>query len=487
VKRLPLSLAGFLVFVAVLCGIFVSSFFQIPIFFLWALIVLGAIFLTLGITRQEFLITGFIVIAFSLGCLRMLVVSQPDDTFVRVAGERQDFLGEVVDPPDVRDTNTQLVIETADFGSARRVLVIMRRFPEFLRGESVYVSGVVQGLPKDNPGYRASLVRRGISGIALFPKLEAVSPQPFSLLRLLDSAKVRFESALASTLPEPDASFVIGILIGARGSIPQAIRDAFSKTGTSHIIALSGFNITIIALAISWALGFFRLSQKVRVAAATMGILLFVVVVGGGASVVRAALMGVLALVALQRGRVYEMTNALLFAAVLMALSNPYVLRFDVSFQLSFLATLGIIVVPPRLASYFQWAPERFQIREILTATIAAEIFVFPLILWNFGTVSAIGPLANLLVLPFIPLAMLLGFITGILAMASPFLALPIAWALHLVVTYQLGIIQLLAGFFLSSFSLPKAATFIFALPAIYFTVAALRARFHPPAAKFYV
>ena len=271
---------------------------------------------------------------------------------------------------------------------------------------------------------------------------------------------------------------MLGILIGARSTISPELQMAFQRTGTSHLVALSGFNITIIAIAISWMLSGFHLSSRAKLMISAASVTLFVLLVGGGASVVRAAIMGILALIARERGRIYEMTNALLFAAIVMILINPYLLRFDLSFQLSFLATLGIIIMPPKLESWLLWSAKESGIAEILYATLGAELFVFPLILWQFGRVSLIGPLANLLVLPLIPFTMLLGFLVGVLGMIAPSLAYILAWVGHLLTSYELGVIKLLSAFPGSSATLPKVFTWIATLPAVYFAIVYIKDRF---------
>ena len=477
-KVLPLSLSGFLAFVALLLGIFVSSFLALSVYFLWGILVSGGIFIATGIKKRNLLVIGVIAIAFFFGALRMSTVQNSQKYLI--SGAHMIFSGQIVESPELRGASLQFVVKAESLEGTPRLLVIAQRFPQFLRGETLVISGKVEPLPEDNENYRDSLKRRGISGTVPFPKITLAEPQPFSWLRTLDELKVRFEMGLRDVLPEPDAGFVIGILLGERSSISDELRDAFARTSTSHIVALSGFNITIIAIAVSWVLGVFHPSVKARFFGSTIFIALFVLLVGGGSSVIRAALMGLLALLALERGRIYDMTNALVFAAAVMALINPYLLRFDLSFQLSFLATLGIILVPPLLEKYLLWLPERFDIRKIVSATLSAEIFVFPLILWNFGAVSVIGPIANLLVLPLIPEAMLLGFASGITAMVWPALALFTSWPLHVLVSYQLGVVQILSRFSLASVSLPQFASIAIALPAVFISFRYLKRRFRP-------
>jgi len=477
---LPLSLAGFLVFLAFLAGVLAASFVAIPPTAIWAVFVLGAALAALGLKRSRTtIVIGVAIVSLALGIFRMSMALVPDNAITPHLGIQKTFAGQIIEPPDIKGQVARYVLNTSEVtGKNIRILVTVRRFPEFRRGETIEISGVIESLPEEYPDYRVSLKRRGIAAVMSFPDIALSDPQPFSLLRLLDELKIKFEDAISSALPEPDAGFTLGILLGERASLSDDFREALARTSTSHIIALSGFNITMIALAVSWAFGLVHLSERARFFLATVVIVLFVVLVGGGASVVRAAFMGVLILVARERGRIYDVTNALVFAAVLMAFANPYILRFDLSFQLSFLATLGIILVPPLLESYIQRLPNPWGIRELLVATISAELFVYPLILWHFGTVSLVGPLANLLILPVIPHTMLLGFIVGVFAMFSAPLAWISGWALHVLVWYEFFVIKFFADFRFAAAALPKFASLVFAILPFWITARYVFTRF---------
>ncbi|MBI2096875.1 MAG: ComEC/Rec2 family competence protein [Candidatus Sungbacteria bacterium] len=484
---MPLSLAGFLIFLSILLGIFVASFISVPVWVMWAMFAGGTALVIVGFSRQELVLPGLICLALALGIFRMAVALQPNAELIPHFGRVIKFQGQIVETPAVSGSVARVVVETSELtGSSVRLLATVRRFPEFSRGDTVVISGKLEPLPEDNLAYRRSLLERGIEGTLAFPAIDRADTSPFSWLRILESVKQRFSQAIEHSLPEPDASFVLGVLIGERSSMAPALRDAFARTGTSHIVALSGFNITIIAVAVSWFLGLFRLSLGSRFTVSTMCILLFVLIVGGGASVVRAALMGILVLVARERGRVYDVTNALIFAAAVMALMNPYLLRFDLSFQLSFLATLGIIIVPPMAEKYIYWIPRQFGIRELMAATLSAELFVYPLLLWHFGMISLVGPFANLLILPLIPLTMLLGFLVGVTGLILPALAVVLGWVLHLLVTYQLGAIQFLSRFSIAAVLLPKAAGLAFAVPLSVISAVYVRARFRGSAPVSY-
>ncbi|MBI4134989.1 MAG: ComEC/Rec2 family competence protein [Candidatus Sungbacteria bacterium] len=467
---IPRSIAGFFVFLSFLFGVFVHSFLPVSPLIAVGIGALGVSLITVGaFLRRSVLLLGFLVFAASLGLWRMAEAGAPNPVIEAVIGEERVFHALVIESPVPSGSASRIVTRTDELAdTSMRLLVIAHRFPEYERGETIEVRGIVDSVDSDQ--FPLNLKRRGIEGVVRFPEIRPVTPQPFSSLKYLNAVTKAFREALHGALPEPDAGYVLGILIGERSSISSELREAFNRTGTSHIVALSGFNITIIAVFIGGIVGWFHWSPRVRFVTITVFIALFVLLVEGGASVIRAAVMGILGLLARERSRVYEMTNALVFAGAVMVFLNPYLLRFDLSFQLSFLATLGIIIVPPYIRSLFNWLPGFLDIRENTIAAISAELFVFPLILWHFGIVSVVGPLANLLVLPFISLTMLGGFIVGVLGTVSFGVARLVGWVLHVLVSYELGAIKALAHMDVSAVSLPAFVAWIFAVPAFLLT-----------------
>jgi len=131
-------------------------------------------------------------------------------------------------------------------------------------------------------------------------------------------------------------------------------------------------------------------------------------------------------------------------------------LVFDPSFQLSFLATLGLITISPAISKYFKFAPSRFQIRETIIATLATQALVTPLLIHMSGQFSIVSLPANLLVLPFIPFTMLLGFVTGILGFVSGVLSIPFAYASYALLHYELSVAEFLGNLPWASLSVPS-------------------------------
>ncbi|HLD61526.1 MAG TPA: ComEC/Rec2 family competence protein, partial [Patescibacteria group bacterium] len=200
-----------------------------------------------------------------------------------------------------------------------------------------------------------------------------------------------------------------------RSGIPEELKDKFSITGLSHILAVSGFNITIIGWAIYWVSARAPFMNRKRAFWLSLGIIFcFVMIAGFEASIIRAAIMGSLLLIAEQAGRRRSGLNLLLIAAACMLLFNPKLFWLDIGFQLSFLATFGLLVVSPRIEKYFLWMPKTLELRKTFAATLSAQIMTLPIIASSFGIVSLIAPLTNIIVLPLIPYVMLFIMIAGI-------------------------------------------------------------------------
>lgn len=333
-----------------------------------------------------------------------------------VRGTYQEFVFRVrrIKAPDY------LVPEVID----EKTLVVTDAFPRHDYGEKLSLEGKVK-LPKsyEDFDYISFLAKDQIYTIMFRPAMEPITPQlgfgeslRISFYRVIFKIKSYFETSLQLAVKEPQTSFLSGILLGSRQDIPQDLKEDFAKVGLTHILAISGYNIAIIGTAFSWLLLWFW-RRTVAFWFSLAAVAIFTILTGASASVVRAAIMGGLVLLANNSGRLYNSKNALTLAAFLMILASPMVLRYDVGFQLSFMATMGLLYVAPLFANFLKKLPKGGNLREILTMTLSAQLMVLPLVLYYFHNFSLVAFLANIVVLPLIPMAMLLGFLTGIAGM----------------------------------------------------------------------
>jgi competence protein ComEC len=206
-------------------------------------------------------------------------------------------------------------------------------------------------------------------------------------------------------------------------------------------VALSGFNVAIVAEAIMKLFRTF-LSQAWSISWGIISIILFAVMTGAGSTIIRASIMAILALIARATGRTYQATRALILAGAIMVLFNPLILFYDISFQLSFIATFGIIHLAPRMEKYFRWLPKILDLPSIASTTAAAYVFVLPFLLYKIGVFSVVALPVNILILPFIPATMFFGFVASLLGLISSYIALPFSFISHLLLGYELGIIK---------------------------------------------
>jgi competence protein ComEC len=459
--------------VAWTAGIAVASLFSAPIE-IWLVWLAFAFGLLLIWWRDKFLRLIHVCLLFLLlGALRQIVaLPHFDEHHLAYYNERGvvAITGVVSDPPDVRDTTTHVRVQASRIRVDNQwrilneglVLVYVPRETQVQYGDQVQVYGALTTPPEyDDFSYKDYLARQGVHSLIRYARLdvnEHDQGNPFfaALYKFRDSAL----ETIYKILPDPSASLLAGILLGIDSGIPRDVKDAFSATNTAHIIAISGFNISIIAgilLTITRRL----MRQLLATLIVILGLIAYTLFVGASASVVRAAVMGILSVLALQYGRQNDALNALAASAFAMTLWNPFTL-FDMGFQLSFLATMGLILYVTPLSHAFEKFFARFvagehakQIVGVLNdsfiVTLAAQITTTPLIVFAFHRMSLVGLLTNLIVLPVQPQVMIIGGIATIAAMIFMPLGQIIAWVAWAFLEFTIVVVQWTA-------SLPFAA-----------------------------
>lgn len=375
----------------------------------------------------------------------------------KFVGKEFVFKGIVVSEPDVRETNTRLTVlvkEVSDQEENRfgeKIIISTNIYPEFKYGDEISFKARLS-VPKNidsgdgrffnYPGY---LRVRGIWYTASFvyPKLLSENNGSFVKKHLFNLKKT-FTNSLNNSLPNTESALLSGLLLGSKQSLGKELLDEFSKTGVSHIVVLSGYNIAIVAGSI---ITFFKfLPSKFAFSFGCIGIILFTILSGGGASAVRASIMVLVALFAKKFNRDYKAGRALGFTIILMLAPNPLLLVFDPSFQLSVLATIGIVFVTPILNPYFLWVTEKLGLREIVSSTIATQLTVLPFLVYNMGLFSLVSLPVNVLILGTIPATMFFGFVTGFFGLFSFYLSFIPALPTFILLRYQLFIIHLGSG-----------------------------------------
>lgn len=336
-----------------------------------------------------------------------------------------------------------------------KIKVTSETVPEWHYGDLISLEGNIK--KPDNQALRY-YEKEGIFGSAGFPKIKLrKTGQSSPIKAYLFKFKNFSEAIFKKSLPPQSAAFMSGLTLGDTAGFTKEFKQQMSVTGTSHLVALSGYNISIIATSIMLVFGLWLSRRKTFIFTAIV-IILFVVMTGAEASVVRAAIMGFLVLLADQVQRYYSVRNALVIAATAMVAANPKLLVWDVGFQLSFAAVLGLLYVRPVVAGILKFKEPGFlNWRDNLATTIAAQLAVLPILLGNFGLFSPLSIISNILILASVPLTMLLGFLMVILGIVSQYFAIIIGWLANLFLSYQIGVINFFSrfkiGFMVQNFS----------------------------------
>jgi competence protein ComEC len=259
----------------------------------------------------------------------------------------------------------------------------------------------------------------------------------------IDGLRQRFTAGVQSALPEPEASFGLGLLVGQRNTLPQAVSQTLLMVGLTHIIAVSGYNLTIL---LKMARKLFGKRSKFQATVAFLVLIgTFVLLTGSSPSIVRAAMVSLLSIAAWYYGRPLRPLVLLLVSGVITALANPLYVWGNVSWYLSFLAFFGVLVLAPLVTKRLYGSREPKLIASMIIESLCAEAMTLPYVLHIFGQMSSVSILANVLIAALIPLAMFLSLVAGLAGMLVSPLAGWFAWPAKLLLTYMLDVAGLLS------------------------------------------
>jgi len=447
-------------------GIFLGSKFNLPL----ALILTGLIPLSLLFFlrqhRKLIILTSLCLIAL-FGGVTYFQSSLPsaDENYLQFYNEKGtvEIRGMVNTDPEIRDKSTQLRLLAKEVKLDKgwqevsgTALLFVPRYPTYNYGDVLMVTGELKTPPQlDDFDYKDYLFHQGIYSTMLYPEIEILETGKGSKpLEWVYSVRNRLSQTLAQVLPEPQASLAQGIVLGIRGNIPSLLKDDFSRTGTAHLLAISGLHLAIVAgILLSIGIWLFGRRHYIYIWLPLVTIWLYVLITGMHAPVIRGAIMASLFLTAELLGRQRSAITALAFAAAVMVGISPQIL-WTASFQMSFLAMAGLIFIFPPLQALGRKAVNAtlgedgpaVSVANIITdsfsVTLGAIIAVWPLIAYYFGIISFAGPLATFLALPALPGIIIAGALAGVLG----FIALPaaqaIGWLAWLFLSYLLLVVN---------------------------------------------
>lgn len=397
-------------------------------------LLLGCVLLLPLLKSQRVWMIGLVLVAgVFLGLWRGGVGQVGLEYYEQFIGGQVEVSGKIMEDPDI-DKQGQTILRLTNVAVAEQSLpgniwVVTAKNDALRRSDRITVNGK---MGEGFGSFAGSIYRAEISNIE--------RPVPGDV-----AVGVRdwFAERVRIHVPAPEADLGLGFLLGLRRSLPPELIDALKIAGLTHVIVASGYNLTIL-VRLSRRL-FVRISKYLAMLSSVAMILAFMAVTGLSPSMSRAGLVAGLSLGAWYYGRHIHPFVLLPLAAAVTLLINPQYGWNDLGWQLSFASFAGVIVLAPLLQRYFFGEKEPGTIRQILGETLSAQVMTLPFILLTFGILSNVALIANLLILPFVPLAMLLVFLAGIFAsvpLIGSLIAMPTTWLL----SYMVLVAEWLAG-----------------------------------------
>lgn len=399
----------------------------------WFLVGVGLVLVALW--RQRAYALPIMLIAGSLiGMWRGSITQYQLEPYSRLVGQQVMVVGKVSEDSDLGRQNELILrlhvntINSHEIGGS--IWISTPTQADIKRGDIVTAQGV---MAEGFGGFNGSMYRAAI--------VKVQRPQPGDVAR---QVRDEFADTVRETIPEPQASLGIGYLVGQRRALPPELEEALRIAGLTHIVVASGYNLTIL-VRLARRL-FMKISKYAAALSAGSMIAAFIAVTGMSPSMSRAGLVAGLSLLAWYYGRKVHPLVLLPLAAAVTLLVNPSYGWNDLGWQLSFAAFAGVMILAPLLQRYLFGDKKPGTIRQILGETISAQIVTLPILIVAFGYYSNVAIMANLLILPLVPLAMLLTFIAGIGTLFIPaavaFIGLPATWLLQ----YMTATAQYFAG-----------------------------------------
>lgn len=379
------------------------------------------------------------------------------------------LIGDVIDDPDIGVEKTRVIVQPVqindDFVSREisdRILVRLGPGVNISYGDRIRMSGVIEH-PENfitetdrEFDYENYLALNDVYGIMRVYGFEMVSRHHGSVfLEKLFSFKKYFVKKLKSVFPAPESGLLAGIMIGEKSLLPETVLADFQSAGLMHMIVLSGYNVTIVAITIATAFSWIGLGYRGRRIGALIVIPIFILMTGLDASAARAGIMAMVAFILQITTRPANTFRIVALTLLIMVFTNPRTLLHDPSLHLSYLAFLGLIYMTPIVANWFSRFSEWYGMRDLITETFAVQIFVMPYILYMNGNVSLLLLVSNILTVPLSPIAMGVGFFATLGAIAFFPLGLIIAFPVKWILSYIIWIAHAVASLNMFSFTIP--------------------------------
>jgi competence protein ComEC len=456
-------------------GIFTGSRFQLPAALVFCgLLPVPAVFIWPKFRQRLVLLSLSLVLFFgAAGYFAFRSSAEPPLTAFNGRGTVE-ICGMVETPPEPKNSLSsielaarEITVDGKTVETAGTLLVFLPLYPEYRYGDVLRLKGKLAEPPEfQDFDYQAYLAGKGIFSLMTFPSVEVISHEEGNRpLAWIYSLRLKLAHSLSAALPEPQAGLAQGILLGIRSSLPDTLKNNLAVTGTSHLLAISGMNLTIIAgVLITVGLWLFGRRHYIYVWLALFMIWFYALLTGMQAPVVRSVIMASIFLLAELLGRQKNILTPLIFSAAIMVAVTPLVL-WDVSFQLSFLAMIGLVFLAPPLQTAAKTGITRIMgedntvsslagvVSDSLCVSLGSIIAVWPVIACNFGIISIIGPFSTLLIAPALSPIIFSTALTALLGLISPPAAQVAGWIAWVFLSYMLWLVNAFAGLALVSFN----------------------------------
>ncbi len=343
--------------------------------------------------------------------------------------------------------NAEKVLSEDPMEVRGRVLVSVPLWPKFDYGDTIEIECTLKKPEqRDDFNYAQYLAKSDIYVICGFADIHTISSDNGNVIfATIYHARSYLQQRLYQTLSEPQVSIIDGMILGNAYGIPAETNALFSALGLTHIIAISGSHIVIMISLCMWLAINCRLKRQQAFLIAVAFVVVYIILVGAPPSAVRAGIMGVIVLLAQQISRRHQPLHTLLLTAALMLAVNPKLLLWDIGFQLSFAAVFGLLVIAPIIEKWWRSMPNFFDIRTMMSMTVAAQFATLPILIFQFKQVSPWSIVANFLILPIVPFMTIYALAHVLVAGVSVWVGSIMGWGSWLLVSYWLFIASVLS------------------------------------------
>lgn len=461
-------------------GILIDSLIRIPRPIWLGILILGTITVLLSrakrneesqasthwilrFTQNDLIVWGFVLLILVSGIWRHQTVATPGvvETISQYYDQEITLKGVIIDEPEKRINQIKFQFKAEEIPG--EILVTTELYPEYHYGDELEISGKIREPAQfEDFNYRQYLAKDKIYSVIYSPYIKLLNQNQANwFVQKIFSFKDKLRRVVEQTLLPPQSSILRAIFLGDKWGLSNELKEKLNITGTRHIVAISGMHMIIMSQILLWlalGLGFWRGQAFYFV---LFFLVLYIIMIGAPASAVRAGLMAGLLLSAQKIGRLRSADRAVVLAATTMLAINPSLLKADVGFQLSFMAVLSIIYLKPILDDKTISWPNLWRLKDILTMTLAAQLGTLPILIFHFSRLSSVSPLANLLIVPLLPVIMISGMILSFTGLIWLALAKIIAWPVWFLLSYLVKVVDYLAALPLAAVEFRSASLVI--------------------------